>query len=139
MKHEISKKQGPRDVQVVTKSSIVKELLKANEEESSRVGQSMKPNKEKQEEISQVKPKMNIESNEGKELVVGLSKEIMGWVKVNGKKIAREFWKAQEASMESQEIIVGTKRPKSTEVLAESEGRLQKKNCDGDSKKKENF
>ena len=55
------------------------------------------------------------------------------------KKIAREFWKAQEASMESQEIIVGTKRPKSTEVLAESEGRLQKKNCDGDGKKKENF
>lgn len=41
--------------------------------------------------------------------------------------------------MESQEIIVGTKRPKSAEVLAESEGRLQKKNCDGDGKKKENF
>lgn len=41
--------------------------------------------------------------------------------------------------MESQEIIVGMKRPKSTEVLAESEGRLQKKICDGDGKKKENF
>ena len=41
--------------------------------------------------------------------------------------------------MESQEIIMGTKRPKSAEVLAESEGRLQKKNCDRDGKKKENF
>ena len=93
MKHEISKKQGPRDAQVVTKCSIVKELLKAKEEESSRVGQSMKPNKEKQEEISQVKPKMNIESNEGRELVVGPSKEIMGWVKVNGKRLQGSFGK----------------------------------------------
>ena len=42
---EISKQQGPRDVQGVTRSIIVKEGLKANEEESSKVGQPVKRNK----------------------------------------------------------------------------------------------
>ena len=42
---EISKQQGPRDVQGVTGSIIVKEGLKANEEESSKVGQPVKRNK----------------------------------------------------------------------------------------------
>ena len=36
---------GPRDVQGVTRSIIVKEGLKANEEESSKVGQPVKRNK----------------------------------------------------------------------------------------------
>ena len=41
------------------------------------------------------------------------------------------------ASREIQEIIVGMKRPENTEVLVESEGRLQKKICDGEGMKKE--
>lgn len=39
--------------------------------------------------------------------------------------------------MKTQEILVGMKRHENTEVLAESEGRLQKKSCDGEGKEKE--
>ena len=59
---------------MVTKSSLVKDLFKANEEGLSRVGQPMKPNKEKQEVTSPLKPKMNMENNESRDLVVGPSK-----------------------------------------------------------------
>ena len=98
MKQEINKEQGPCDVQMVTKSSLVKDLFKANEEGSSRVGQPMKPNKEKQEVTSPLKTKMNMENNESKDLVVGPSKGNYGASKGKWKKIA--IGKAQKASRE---------------------------------------
>ena len=118
MKRELSKEKGPRNVQKVTKSCLVKKLFKNNEEGLSIVGQSMKPNKDEQEVTSPLKPMMNKENNESKDVLVSPSKGKCGVSKGNLKMIAREVREAQEASMKTQEVIVGTKRCENTKALA---------------------
>ena len=97
----------------------------------------MKPNKDEQEVTSPLKPKMNKENNDSGDVLVGLSRGKCGVGKGNLKKFAREVGKAQGAGMKTHEVLVGMKRHESTEVLAEIEGRLQKKSCDGEGKEKE--
>ena len=132
MKQEISRNKGTRDVQLVTKNGLVKELFK-NEEGLSIVGQSMMPNKKEQELTSPLKPRINIENNESRELVICPSKGKYG----AGKEKWREVGKVQKVSMEIQEIIVSMKRTEYTETLVESEVRFQKKICDGEGKNSE--
>ena len=63
-KQEGSKGKEPRSTQKLTKSHSVRDLSKTNEEESSRVGQSVKPNLKKQEATSPLKPKINMKEQE---------------------------------------------------------------------------
>ena len=129
-KQELRKEKGPHIAQKVTKSCLVKELFKTNEKGLSIVGQSMKPNKDEQEVTSPFKPMKSKENNESGGGKCGAGKGYF-------KKIAREVGKAHEASMKTQEVLVGTKRRENTKELAESEGWFQKKSCDGEGKKKE--
>lgn len=69
---------------------------------------------------------MIIENNERRELEIGPSKEKNGAGKGKWKKIAREVGKAQEASIEIQEIIVAMKRTENTDMLVESVGSKRK-------------
>ena len=103
-KQEGSKRKEPRSTQKLTKSHPVRDLSKTNEEESSRVGQSVKPNLKEQEATSPLKPKINMKeqeafcplkpklikaSNEGGEVQAGPNKGKCGTGKGNLKKVAR--------------------------------------------------
>ena len=100
-KQELSKEKGSCIAQKVTKSFLVKELFKTNEEELSIVGQSMKPNKDEQEVTSPLKPMTSKENNESGDVLVGPSRGKCGTGKGNLKKIAMEVGKAYEASMKT--------------------------------------
>lgn len=131
-KHELSRNKGSGSSQKVTRGGLVKELFKSNEDELSLMGQSIKPNIGEQEVTNPLKPKLNKENEESGAMLVGPSKGKEGAGKVNIKRSAREVGKAQGAGMNTQEILVGTKRRENIEVLAASEGRLQKKSYDGE-------
>lgn len=133
-KQDLSKGKGPCSTQKETESCLVKELFRTNEEGSAIVSQAVKPNKNEQEAISPLKPKPNKEHYKCGDVQGSPSKGRCGTGKANLKKVAREIGKTQGAYTKTQEIAVGTKRYENTEVLAESEGRLQKKNCNGEGK-----
>ena len=105
-KQEGSKGKEPRSAQKLTKSHPVRDLSKPNEEESSKVGQSVKLNLKEQEATSPLKPKINMKeqeafcplkpkliraSNEGGEMQADPNKGKCGIGKGNLKKVAR--WK----------------------------------------------
>ena len=90
-KQEGSKGKEPRSAQKLTKSHPVRDLSKPNEEESSKVGQSVKLNLKEQEAFCPLKPKLIRASNEGGEMQADPNKGKCGIGKGNLKKVAR--WK----------------------------------------------
>ena len=144
-----SKGKEPCNTQKLTRNQPVKDLSNSNVDESSKVGHSVKPNLKEQETTSPLKPKTNIrvqetsdslkpkiiKTNIEEELVLaGLIKRKSGMGKAKLKKVAREVGKAQGAGMKPLEITVGTKRHEDTKMLAECEGRPQKRSCDEEGK-----
>nr|POE66326.1 hypothetical protein CFP56_75729 [Quercus suber] len=63
-KQEGSKGKETRSTQRLTKSHLVSDLPKANEEKSLKVSLSVKPNMKKQEATSPLKPKINMKKQE---------------------------------------------------------------------------
>ena len=63
-KQEGSKGKEPRSTQKLTKSHPVRDQSKTNEDEFSRVGQSVKPNMKEQKATSPLKSKINMKEQE---------------------------------------------------------------------------
>lgn len=126
-KHELSRNKGSGSSQKVTKRGLVKELFKSNEDELSLMGQSIKPNIGEQEVTNPFKPKLNKENEESGAMLVGPSKGKGRVGKVNIKRSAREVGKAQSVGMNTQEILVGTKRCENIEVLQQVKGGSKRK------------
>ena len=137
-KQEESKGEETRSTQRQTKSLLVGDLSKTKDEEKdSWVGLAGGPNlKEKgascqlkpkidmlePREVSSLKPKITKKNNTEEEGQAGPNKGKSGTGKGNLKKVAREIGKTQGAGLKSLEIVVGTKRRKDTNTLAEREG-----------------
>ena len=95
------------------------------------MGQTKKPNKEEVEVTSPLKTKVTEEIKEKEDGEIGLGKGKSGPSKGKLKKIAREIGKAHKVSMKVEELSVGRKRIENMDVLAESEGRVYKRVCEG--------
>ena len=144
-----SKGKEPCITQKPTTNQSDKDLSNSYVDESSKVGHAVKPNLKEQEAIYLLKPKTNIrvqeasdslkpkliKTNNEEELVLAcLIKGKSGMGRAKLKKVAREVGKAQGAGMKPLEITVGTKRHEDTKMLAECEGRPQKRSCDEEGK-----
>ena len=93
-----------------------------------------KMNTIEKEEVSSLKPKETEINNSEEEGQAGPKKGKNRMGKGNLKKVAREVGKARGVGSSSLEIVVGTKRRKDTDTLAEREGRPQKKSCEEEGK-----
>ena len=154
-KQEGSKGKETRSTQRLTKSHLVGDLSKNNDdEESSWVGLTVEPNLKEKEATSPLKPKINMKeqkdvnslkpkitktNNVGGEVQAGPNKGKSGTGKGNLKKVAREVGKAQGAGLKSLEVVVGIKRREDTDMLAECEGRPQKRSWDEKGKNNVSF
>nr|POE45567.1 hypothetical protein CFP56_39567 [Quercus suber] len=128
---ELGSRKEARDGHVQTKEKLVREQFRIDKEGVINVGQTKKLNNEKLEVTSPLKTKINSDNKENGEVELRPSKGKIGSSKGKCKKIAREIGKAHDISMKAQEFSMGMKRTENTDSLAESDGRVQKRVCEG--------
>ena len=120
-----------RDEQNGTKSTLVRDLLKGNEEAYPLVGLQQRASTEIFGVLSPVTPKSGT-TEDLKNKAQDLGSDGAKKTKASGKlkKVAREMGKRQIENKEAQVNIGGKKRAGFIESLEESEGRAQKRVCE---------
>ena len=120
-----------RDEQNGTKSTLVRDLLKGNEETYPLVGLPQRASTEIFGVLSPVTPKSGT-TEDLKNKAQDLGSDGAKKTKASGKlkKVAREIGKRQIENKEAQVNIGGKKRAGFIESLEESEGRAQKRVCE---------
>lgn len=123
--NEVGKEQNE------TKSTLVRELVRGEDEAFSVVGHAKQKSYDTCEVTSPLKPKKEkVKEGGSEEMVISPNKEKKTSGKGNWKRVAREVGKTQNAEKKSQKLLVGKKRDAECEGLEETDGLVRKRLCE---------